>query len=474
MGGRHVVILGSGVCGLAAAHRLLELDPARSVTLLEAEDRPGGLARSLTLDGHVMDMGPHRIYTELPDVQEFLQNLAGPDLVEVPRVSRMWLGGRWIEYPPKPVEATMALGLGSVLKAGASFAWQKTGGRFADEQHRHESFQSIMSDAFGPELYRLLVGPYAEKVWKVPGTEIHADIGRVRVSAGGLDRMIRRLLRPEQPGQETALKKFFYIEGGVETLVRKLLDRIGSQRADIKCGCQARSLAQRGGSGWTVGTTLGDFEADQVISTIPMPDLVGMLKPAFPDANADRAACELRYIANFLVVLIVNKKSLTDAQWLYFPGPDTIFNRGYLPKNFHSSMGGAEQTALVLEITCHRDDPVWRMTDRQLIDQSVADLTKIGMLNSADVAASMVHRIPNTYPLYDLGYRDRMQVLIEYLGKVPGLISTGRQGLYLHNNMDHSIHMGFRAADFAAQGSPTPGLGVYAELSKYQHFRIVD
>ena len=182
---RRILILGAGVCGLAAAYRLLENDPTLHVTLLEQEERPGGLARSLTLNGQVADLGPHRLFTELPDVQDFLEDLAGKELEEVTRSSRMWLRGGWIEYPPKPLEIMQHLGIGKLAGAGASYALHKAGALLGGGGNERESFESLMTDAFGPELYNMLVAPYARKVWKVEPSQIHADIARVRVSAGG-------------------------------------------------------------------------------------------------------------------------------------------------------------------------------------------------------------------------------------------------------------------------------------------------
>ena len=122
---RRIVILGAGVCGLAAAWRLLEKDPSLDVTLLEAGEEPGGLARSLVVGDHIADLGPHRIFTELPDVQEFLEQLAGPNLETVKRASRMWLRGGWIEYPPRPAEVMQHLGITTLAGAGASFVLNK-------------------------------------------------------------------------------------------------------------------------------------------------------------------------------------------------------------------------------------------------------------------------------------------------------------------------------------------------------------
>jgi len=477
---QRILILGGGVCGLAAAHRLLSEDPGLDVTILEREDRPGGLARSLTLNGQVADLGPHRIFTELPDVQAFLEDLMGEEMATVKRASRMWLRGGWIEYPPRPVEIIRHLGVAKLAGAGASYAWQKASSFLEGESAEQESFESLMIAGFGPELYNLLVGPYARKVWKVDPTLIHADIARVRVSAGGLDQMIRKLLVGEDKNKPTAVKKFYYIAGGVESLVKKLRDGVVARGGKIELVRNVVDISTfRTGHVQVIAENRETgkpqaHQADTAISTIPIDELTGMLQAHEPDAGAAAAARELRYIANFLVCVVVDRPRVTDSQWLYFPEKDTVFNRGYEPKNFHASMGRADQSMIVFEITCQRDDATWNRSDEALIRATLRGAERTGILKSSEVVATMVHRIPGTYPFYDLDYRKRIRRIVKYLSQFPRIVSAGRQGLFLHNNMDHSIHMGFRAAQRLLDSPANPAGAFYSEVRRFQSFRIVD
>lgn len=475
-----VLILGAGVCGLAAAHRLLERDPTLDVTLLEQEERPGGLARSLTINGQVTDLGPHRIFTELPDVQDFLQDLLGDELEEVTRASRMWLRGGWIDYPPRPLEILQHLGAVRLAGAGASYVFEKAAALLASKGEKRESFESLMIEAFGPDLYRMLVAPYAKKVWKVPPSEIHADIARVRVSAGGLDQMVKKLFIPEKKGQITAVKKFFYLAGGVESLVKKLRAGVEEKGGKIKLVRHVESLKEfRTGHLQVIAANreTGEpelYQAEHVVSTIPVTDLLDMLLPQRPDEAIAKARGELKYISNFLVCVVVNKPRVSESQWLYFPEKDTVFNRGYEPKNFHRSMGTKDQGMIVLEITCHPGDSTSQKSDKQLVNATIKGLDRVGLVRPDEIVNTHVHRIPFTYPLYDLDYRERLGKVWRYLENFPRLISTGRQGLFLHNNMDHSIHMGFRTADRILEGHENPAKEFYKEVRRFQQFRIVD
>lgn len=474
-----VIILGGGVCGLAAAYEYLGKTPSHSVLLLEKEERLGGLARSLTLGDQVADMGPHRLHTAIPEVREFLLRYAEKELETVKRKSAMYLRGRWIDYPPKPLEILRVLGLPAVSKVFLSYGRQFARSIFGLGKPGRDNFEQVMCKAFGEELYRLIVLDYTKKVWKRDPKKIHGDIARVRVSAGGLQSMVKKVLVGEQKGQETSLPEFLYLPGGVETLIKKLAadnERLG---LNVQLATTVNHLKQVDGAWEIHGEQNGKpkiFRAKQVLSTIPVTELGAHLLKEKPNSAVQNALVDSRFIANFLVMVLLNRNSLTDNQWLYFPGRETIFNRGYEPKNFSETMGGKGQCLVMFEITCYENSKIWNATDQQLIQKTMADCVKINLFQQSEVLQTSVFRIPHTYPLYDLEYRERMQTVWNYLASFPGLLSTGRQGLFLHNNMDHSIYMGFEAARAlisANEKQKTPA-NWYNRVREFQEFKIVD
>jgi oxygen-dependent protoporphyrinogen oxidase len=63
---RQVVIVGGGITGLAAAHRVRELDPAAQVTLIEGSPRLGGVLHTETVNGFLVERGPDNFITNVP------------------------------------------------------------------------------------------------------------------------------------------------------------------------------------------------------------------------------------------------------------------------------------------------------------------------------------------------------------------------------------------------------------------------
>jgi oxygen-dependent protoporphyrinogen oxidase len=70
-----VVVIGGGISGLAAAHRLAELDSSLQVTLLEASSRLGGTLHTDERDGFLLERGPDSFISEKPEAVALAKRL---------------------------------------------------------------------------------------------------------------------------------------------------------------------------------------------------------------------------------------------------------------------------------------------------------------------------------------------------------------------------------------------------------------
>src|SRR5574338_92386 len=95
--GDRVVVCGAGPAGLTAAYLLGQA--GHPVTVLEADQIVGGLARTVEHQGFRFDLGGHRFFTQLPEVQAMWEELLGDELIDVPRLSRIYYKGRYFRYP---------------------------------------------------------------------------------------------------------------------------------------------------------------------------------------------------------------------------------------------------------------------------------------------------------------------------------------------------------------------------------------
>src|SRR5258707_4129166 len=85
-----VVVIGAGPAGLTAAYELLKLEPASAPIVLEATDKVGGIARTEEYKGYRFDIGGHRFFTKVAQVNQLWDEVIGEDFITVARQSRIY------------------------------------------------------------------------------------------------------------------------------------------------------------------------------------------------------------------------------------------------------------------------------------------------------------------------------------------------------------------------------------------------
>ena len=172
--GDRIVVCGAGPAGLTAAYLLAKA--GHRVTVLEAGDRVGGLARTVEYKGFRFDIGGHRFFTQLPVVQALWDELLGDDLIDVPRLSRIYYKGKYFQYPLQVADAFRGLGAAECVRIMASYLRARL-----FPMKPEENFEQWVSNRFGRRLYRIFFKTYTEKVWGIPCTEIRAEWAAQRI-----------------------------------------------------------------------------------------------------------------------------------------------------------------------------------------------------------------------------------------------------------------------------------------------------
>ena len=104
-----VLIIGAGPAGLTAAHELI--NQGIQPIVLEQADRVGGISRTETYKGYRFDIGGHRFYTKIGEVQQFWIEILSNKLLKVTRLSRIYYNGKFFNYPLEITNALSNLGL---------------------------------------------------------------------------------------------------------------------------------------------------------------------------------------------------------------------------------------------------------------------------------------------------------------------------------------------------------------------------
>ncbi|MFP4380206.1 MAG: FAD-dependent oxidoreductase [Candidatus Sumerlaeia bacterium] len=466
-----VVILGGGLAGLSVAREILRERPA-DITIIEKGARPGGMALSLEWQGMKTDLGPHRIYSAIPEMREWFRDFLGEQLFYVRRSSRMYVQGRYIQYPPSPMQLLSAFGPIQLGRFGMSYLAARFGSKAED------SFADIMRRAFGNAMCEALVFPYIRKTWKREPEQISASVARARATMGGVGKMLKRMLfSQEKEGEETTLKRFGYVRGGIERLVEPLAREIESKGGRILCHAEVTSLDLQDGRIGRIEYRSKDGEAaidrpDFVFSTIPINELVARSK-GMSDACRN-AAKGLRFLNTQLTFAKIARPSLGPDHWLYYPQAAPAIIRAYEPRNFDKSLAPEDSTMVCIERTAEPASSEWKADDSEVADQCVREMASTGILDMDELRETALHRLEYAYPLYEIGYEKKMQAITGTLAGIENLITLGRQGLFQHNNMDHTIYTGLRAARCWMHAADPVSHWYGEDISEFEQFRIVD
>ena len=104
------MIVGAGPGGLTAAYLLTKR--GQCPVVLEADSVVGGISRIVLRDGWRFDLGGHRFFTKVSEVEALWREiLPEGDFLLRPRMSRIFYKGKYCDYPIKAVKALRNLGM---------------------------------------------------------------------------------------------------------------------------------------------------------------------------------------------------------------------------------------------------------------------------------------------------------------------------------------------------------------------------
>src|SRR6201985_1583509 len=92
-----VVVLGAGPAGLTAAYQLVK--QGKPVIVLESTEFVGGIARTQIRDGYRFDLGGHRFFTKVKEVDDLWHEVMKEEFLKRPRMSRIYWRGKFLDYP---------------------------------------------------------------------------------------------------------------------------------------------------------------------------------------------------------------------------------------------------------------------------------------------------------------------------------------------------------------------------------------
>ena len=496
---KKALIIGAGPAGLTAAYELLTKSKDIEVVVFEESDCFGGISKTVNYKGNRMDMGGHRFFSKIPEVNAWWDHMlpmqghptyddiilhrpmpvaeGGPDpekedrvMLTRHRVSRILFDTKFYDYPIslKP-ETFKNFGLLTTLKVGFSYL----GSMF--HKLPEDNLENFYINCFGRKLYSMFFEYYTENLWGRHPSEIDASWGAQRTKGlsimGILKDFFGKLFKVKNRKVNTSLiEEFKYPKLGPGQLWDVTAAEVEKLGGTIIKNAKVTRVHKNANNVLTSLTYEKDgqeltMEGDYFISSMPVKDLVGGMNDVPADAARIAAGLPYRDYMTLGVLVpkinLVNKTNIRTVNnivpdcWVYVQDRNVKLGRFQIYNNWSPYMiKDLEHTVWIgLEYFVNEGDEYWKMTEEEFAKIGVSEMIKLGLIDSPDVVLDVhMEKVKKAYPAYFDTY-DEIDRLVDYLSSIENLYCVGRNGQHRYNNIDHSMVTSFEAVKNILTGS---------------------
>ncbi|MFI1799592.1 protoporphyrinogen oxidase [Streptomyces sp. NPDC020379] len=467
--GRHVVVIGGGISGLAAAHRLVT--GGARVTLLEASGRLGGKLHAGEIAGVPVDLGAESMLARRPEAVGLARAVGLAERLQPPATAT---AGIWTRGSLRPMPKGHMMGVpGDLAPLAASGVLSEEGlarvARDAElpptEVGEDVAIGAYVADRMGREVVDRLVEPLLGGVYA--GDPYRISMRAAVPQLFELARTHRSLTDGVRDAQQRGAARqrtgpvFMGIDGGIGRLPLAVADAVRAAGGEIRTDAPVTAIG-RDADGWWVALGAGRLTADAVVVATPAGAAARLL-----DGTAGAAAAELATVeyASMALVTMAFRRSDTaglpqGSGFLVPPVDGRKIKASTFASNKWGWIADAGPDTFVLRTSIGRfgDEADLEREDSELVAMSLKDLKDAVGLAAAPLE-TRVDRWTGGLPQYPVGHLGRVARIRDHVGAVPGLRVCG--AAYDGVGIPACVSSAHRAADeiLAALTPLVPGAG---------------
>src|SRR3954451_5515948 len=434
-GAGHVVVVGAGIAGLAAAHRLLER--GARVTVLEASDRVGGKLLPGEIAGARVDLGAESMLARRPEAVALAREVGLDDRLQPPATATASI---WTRGALRPMPKGHVMGVPGTAEALAGVLSEEGLDRIEQDAElpRTEVGDDVavgeyVAARLGREVVDRLIEPllggvYAGDAYRISMRSAVPQLFQVARTHTSLTEGVREIQARMAANQQTG-PVFMGVEGGVATLPLAVADSVRAHGGEIVTGAPVTELRREPSGGWRVVAADRVLHADAVIVAVPAPAAAGLLRAEAPEAATELDTVE--YASMALVTLAYRRADTTLPAGRRSLVPP-VDGRTIKASTFASQKWGwiADENpdVVVLRTSVGRygETKILERDDTALVDVSRHDLREATGLDATPLE-TRVTRWTDGLPQYPVGHHSRVARIREHVAKLPGLAVCGAQ-----------------------------------------------
>lgn len=423
-----VAILGAGLTGMSAAFHLRSRRVGCRV--FERLPYPGGHAITIEEQGYRFDRTGHLLHLRDPEVRRLALGWIQGGVLEIERKSRVFSHGVYTRYP------FQANTFGLPPEVAYACVTDFVRAHFAKDRPAPKNFEDFCRQSFGDAISDAFMIPYNEKLWGVHPREISAAWCSRFVPLPRLEDVIAGAvgLNDRELGYNA---RFTYPRLGIGQLSAGLARAAGP--IDFERPALAIDAATR-----TLHTAGGPLRYGALVSTMPLPALVGLVTDAPPAVR--EAASKLRCTHLHYLDIALNGPCLLPHHWIYVPEPRYPFYRVGCYSNFSSAMAPPNKASLYVELSDRS-----RPDLGALLPKIAADLREMGLIATDHaIRFARLRTIEHAYVVFDDQHEPALAVIRPFL-RASGILSAGRYGGWNYSSMEDALLFGRDAAREAAE-----------------------
>jgi protoporphyrinogen oxidase len=428
----NIVVLGSGMAGFGAAHRL----HAEGITpvMFDKNAYYGGHTASFRYEtGFMFDVGPHISFTKDSRIQElFAESVDGQfETIQI-NLNNYWRG----HWPLHPVQLHLH-GLPEDIIV-------QTISDFVDERSSPERTINNYADwlyaSFGKTFAESFPMQYTRKYHTTPAENLSTDWLGPRIYRPSLDEVLRGALSASAPHKHYITHFRYPSEGGFMCYLRKFLPmgNLKLQHEVVSIDPNKREITFSNGFVTSY---------DALVSSVPLPGLLPMIKGAPADvvAASQRLACSTCVLVN----VGIDRADISNNHMTYFYDEDICFTRLGFPHMLSPQNAPAGTGSIQAEVYFSSKYKPFSGKAEDWIEPVIRDLRKVGLIRESDQVLSkkaMFLKYANV--IFDLERSSSLKIVHEYLDEI-GISYCGRYGDWGYMWTDESFISGEKAAEKA-------------------------